>query len=59
MLPRATENAVVGHMRPAGLQLDHTVLYYRHHKYNRHVTHFVTACIDTNRQADVKRNSDQ
>jgi len=26
MFPRATENTVVGHMRPAGLQLDHTDL---------------------------------
>jgi len=27
MLPRATENAVVGHMRPADLYLDHTGSY--------------------------------
>jgi len=26
MLPRATDNTVGGHTRPAGLQLDHTVL---------------------------------
>jgi len=26
MLPRATENTVVGYMRPAGLYLDHIVL---------------------------------
>jgi len=25
MLPRASENTVVGHMQPTGLQLDHTV----------------------------------
>jgi len=31
MLPRATENAVAGHMRPAGLQLDHTALGKRHY----------------------------
>jgi len=28
MSPRATESAVAGHMRPADLQLDHTVLNY-------------------------------
>ena len=26
MLPRASENAAAGHMRPAGLYFDHTVL---------------------------------
>jgi len=29
MLPRATKKAVVSHMRPAGLELDHTGLRYR------------------------------
>jgi len=27
MLPRATENSVAGHIRPAGLWLDHTALH--------------------------------
>ena len=28
MVPRATDNAVAGHMRPAGLYMEHTDLKY-------------------------------